>query len=88
MDRNCEKIAFDSASACAHDLLMNAPMKIAYSKREAAHLLGLSERLVDQLLSAQKIASVRVGRRVLVPHEALIGFLDQATKERGRRTGQ
>jgi excisionase family DNA binding protein len=51
--------------------------KLAHSKRETANLLGISERMVAQLVAARKIRSFRIGRRVLVLHSALLEFLNQ-----------
>ena len=54
---------------------MDPRAKLAHSKRDAASLLGISERLLDQLVSSQKIESFRVGKRVLIVHSALLAFL-------------
>lgn len=59
--------------------------KLAHSKRETATLLGISERMVAQLVAAHKIESFRIGRRVLVSHRALVAFLERsADGERSR----
>jgi excisionase family DNA binding protein len=67
---------------------MHPRANLAHSKRDAASLLGISERLLDQLLSVQKIESFRVGRRVLVPHSALLAFLREETDKNSRRTAR
>lgn len=60
---------------------------LAYSKRETAYLLGISERLLDQLLQRGKIQSFRIGKRVLVSRSALLAFLrgTSCRKERGQK---
>jgi excisionase family DNA binding protein len=48
---------------------------LAVSISEAARLLGLSERKVWELKATGELPCRRVGRRVLVPVEALRAFL-------------
>lgn len=43
----------------------------AVSVREAAHLLGISQRTVDKYVALKAIRTVRVGRRVLVPMKSV-----------------
>jgi excisionase family DNA binding protein len=59
------------------------PKKLAYSKQETAYLLGVSVGLVDQLLSARRIKCFRIGKRVLVAHQALLAFIKQNSAEDG-----
>jgi excisionase family DNA binding protein len=40
---------------------------LAVSKREAARLLGVCQRTVDNYIALKLIRSVQIGRRVLVP---------------------
>jgi excisionase family DNA binding protein len=56
---------------------------LAVDIREAARLLSLSARTIRRHIQSGRIKAVRVGRRVLVPIEALTamvkpGFLDAA----------
>lgn len=44
------------------------------SKREAAALLGICLRSVDNLIAAKQLPSRRIGRRVLIPYNALAAF--------------
>ena len=48
--------------------------KLLYSKKEAADLLGISLRTVDNLIGRKELAVRRVGRRVLVPFTELERF--------------
>jgi excisionase family DNA binding protein len=41
------------------------------SKREAARLLGVCERTVDNYIALKSIRSIRVGKRVLIPMGSL-----------------
>lgn len=44
---------------------------LAVSKREAARLLGVCERTVDNYIALKAIRCVRVGKRVLIPMRSL-----------------
>jgi excisionase family DNA binding protein len=44
------------------------------SKRDAAALLSLWVRTVDNLIATKKLPARRVGRRVLIPYTALVQF--------------
>jgi excisionase family DNA binding protein len=48
--------------------------KMFYSRREAAIALSLGVRTIDVLIKTGQLAATRVGRRVLVPVEALQAF--------------
>lgn len=49
---------------------------IAYNVRQAAQVLGIGERTLRALIRAGQIRVARVGRRVLVPHSALVEFVE------------
>lgn len=49
--------------------------KLAYSVAEAAELLGVSRRTLDEALLRNEIPSVRLGRRRLVPRAGLDAWL-------------
>ena len=51
--------------------------KILYGKREAANLLSVSIRTLENLISKQQILVCRVGRRVLVSDEAISAFVSK-----------
>lgn len=67
-----------------HDLLsfVPPPSRLAHSKVEAASLLGVSLRTIDNLIAQKEITVRRVGRRVLIPATSLTAFLrvDHCTK--------
>jgi excisionase family DNA binding protein len=48
--------------------------QILLSKREAARLLSLSVRTVDNLIAQNRLLVRRVGRRVLIPRRGLEEF--------------
>jgi excisionase family DNA binding protein len=48
--------------------------------REAGRLLSLSPRTIRRHIRSGRIKAVRVGRRVLVPVEALIQTLSEAAR--------
>ena len=54
--------------------------KLMYARLEAAQLLSLSLRTIDELI-AKKLKTVRVGRRNLVPHSELLRFACGGTRK-------
>ena len=50
--------------------------KIAYSVREVAAMLGLSEWKVRELCYQKELRSLKVGQRLLIPKAALDEFLN------------
>ena len=55
--------------------------KLAYSLDEPAESLSVSRSAMKQLVYAQKIKSVKVGKRRLIPKWALTEFLSPASHE-------
>jgi excisionase family DNA binding protein len=47
---------------------------ILVSKKTAATMLSLCVRTIDHLIATKQLPSRRVGKRVLVPHAALVAF--------------
>jgi len=58
--------------------------QLLLSKREAAAMLGLSVRTLENLLSLKELPARRIGRRCLIERQALERFArrDHATKPR------
>ncbi|UZX16531.1 helix-turn-helix domain-containing protein [Thermus sp. PS18] len=50
---------------------------IAYNLRQAAEVLGIGESTLRALIRGGHIRVAHVGRRVLVPHSALVEFLER-----------
>lgn len=50
---------------------------LAYSPAEAALLLGLSRARIYQLIDDETLPSVKLGRRRLIRHQALVDLLDR-----------
>jgi excisionase family DNA binding protein len=50
---------------------------LAVSKREAARLLGVCERTVENYIRLKAIRCVRVGKRVLIPMRSLHGVVSK-----------
>jgi excisionase family DNA binding protein len=48
--------------------------RLLYSRREAAQLLSLSLRTIDQLISEHKLMIRKVGKRVLVRADSLAKY--------------
>ena len=54
---------------------MTEPARLAYSIDEAADALSLSRSTVKELVYTGEIKKLKVGRRVVIPHWALVEFL-------------
>ena len=57
--------------------------RLAYPVNEAADLLGVSRSQLYELFSTGEVASVKIGARRLVRHEALVDYLDQLEQKGG-----
>lgn len=44
------------------------------SKRDAATLLGVCVRTIDNLVGTKQLPCRRIGKRVLIPYNALVAF--------------
>ena len=53
---------------------------LAYRVPRAAQLLGVCENTCWSLIRQGRLGVVRVGRRVLIPHEELVRFLRANTE--------
>jgi len=56
--------------------------KFMYARLEAAQLLSVSLRKIDELIATRKLKTVRVGRRNLVAHAELARFVKQGARRR------
>jgi excisionase family DNA binding protein len=52
-------------------------LPLLYGKREAAHVIGISLRTLHSLIAKSQLCTVRIGRRVLVPHAELLRFCNE-----------
>lgn len=59
------------------------PPRLALSPEEAAAALGLSERTLQDLRKRGEVPTVRIGRRVLHPVDALRRWLDDLAADDG-----
>lgn len=55
------------------------PERLTLTVEEAASLLGISRNLAYELVADGRLPSIRLGRRVLVPRQALYRLLDDAS---------
>ena len=55
--------------------------KMLLSVNEACDALGLSRSVVYELLRKEELASLCIGRRTLIPRDALISFIDRQRSE-------
>jgi Helix-turn-helix domain len=51
--------------------------KFFYGRHEAAKAFGVSVRGIDRFISAQKLRTRRIGRRVVIPTEDIIRLRDE-----------
>lgn len=56
--------------------------RLLYSKREAAILLGISERSLDHLINSHQLRPRRIGKRVLLPYKCLVKFANSKEEQR------
>jgi excisionase family DNA binding protein len=56
-------------------VLERMPEALAFSKSEAARMLGVSLRTVDRLIAMKHLPVHRMGRGVLIPRNSLQSFL-------------
>ncbi len=56
--------------------------KIAYTVKEAAQLLSVSRSLLYEMIQAEKIQSVKIGRSRRITSEGLKNFVDRAKQVR------
>lgn len=52
-----------------------APARLSYTKREAAKSLGVSVRTIERLAQDGRLRCVKLGRKVVVPVDALAALL-------------
>jgi len=58
--------------------------RLTVNRREAAQMLGISERLLWTLTNAREVPHVRIGARVLYPIDALKQWIEDRTSSRDR----
>lgn len=46
-------------------------MKLLYTRKEAAHALGVSLRTIDHLTRRGSLSTRRIGSKTLIPHDVL-----------------
>jgi len=56
--------------------------RILISKREAAEILSVSVRTIDNLIVQEKIPTRKIGRRVLIPRDLLERFVKDLNQAR------
>lgn len=50
--------------------------RLVFSVREAAEVLGISKSHAYELVARRVLPSLRLGRRIVIPRDALYRFLD------------
>jgi excisionase family DNA binding protein len=55
---------------------------LLHSKRSAAHLIGVSERTIHEMIATKQLRVRRVGRRVLVPTSELTRFAEKGARKK------
>jgi excisionase family DNA binding protein len=49
--------------------------KLAYRREEAALMLSISIRKLDELIACGELKARRIGTRVLIPYQSLVQFI-------------
>jgi excisionase family DNA binding protein len=65
-------IRMESQDALRQHQQVRLPLLV--SKRDAAELLSLCVRTIDNLIATKRLPSRRIGKRVLIPYAALVHF--------------
>lgn len=55
--------------------IRTSALRLQHDRRDAAHMLGISLRTLDRLIAAKQIGVRKIGRRVLIPAEAIRQFM-------------
>lgn len=55
--------------------------KLAYTVNETAELLSIGRDVVYDLLYTRRLKSVKIGRRRVVSHSAIVDFLNEEATE-------
>jgi excisionase family DNA binding protein len=61
--------------------------RFAYRVREAALALGLGVTMTRRLIAAGTLKSIRVGKRILVPEDAIRAFFEHAARTSASQKG-
>jgi excisionase family DNA binding protein len=65
---------------------MNQTERRLHGRLDAAQQLNVSLRCLDELLATRQLASIKIGKRRLIPTEAIERFIRQREKaERGQQ---
>ncbi len=56
------------------DSSINTRQPLLVSKKEAATLLGVCLRTIDNLIGTRQLPCRRIGKRVLIPYSSLVAF--------------
>lgn len=70
------------------NLVQNEVHRLLYSISDTSKALGISEMSVRRMIEQGDLATVRLGRRVMIPTEMVNRFLKKqlrASKKQGRR---
>jgi excisionase family DNA binding protein len=58
---------------------VDSPFRLAFSVKETADILGLSEKTIRRLIARRLLRSSRALRHLLIPRKEIERFLDQTT---------
>jgi excisionase family DNA binding protein len=61
--------------------MIHPSRRLAYTRREAAELLGVSEHTIDRLARRGLLKPIRATRRPLFSHAEISRFLNQPANE-------
>jgi len=57
------------------------PPKLLYDRRSAAHVLSISPRSLDYLISSKRLKVRYLGKKPMVPYEELVRFSERDHRE-------
>jgi excisionase family DNA binding protein len=53
---------------------MTEPLKLLFTKEEAAHALGICSRTVHTIIGRGELQTRRIGKKVLIPRASLVKY--------------
>ena len=65
-------------------MLAEAKVRLLYSISEAAAMLGISRTTTYVEISAGRLEAVSIATRRLIPHDALLEYIERLRAESGR----
>lgn len=77
IEKHRTRLELSDSTQTTAGITLSLPQKIAYSPHEIATLLGVSLRTVERMLKRGEIQYKKIGRRVVIPVNAIEAWLNK-----------